>query len=159
MITFKNRHGQFTYRVAGIAVHNGCVLFQASMDERTFWFLPGGRAELNETAAETLRREMREELGVDVVIERLLWVIENFFRYPRHHAQHEVGLYFLITLPADCYLCQQPGPFKRHEGKLELDFAWLPLDQLEHLPVYPLVLQDVLRNIPEQTTHIVHHSV
>lgn len=160
MITFKNEYGRFTYRIAGIAVHNGCVLFQYSMDEALdFWFLPGGRAELREAAIDTLRREMQEELGVEVKIERLLYVVENFFGYPdTRHPHHELGLYFLMTFPPDCYLYQNPGPYKRRDGNLTLDFSWLPIEQMDQLPVYPLVLREALQTIPEQTQHIVHYD-
>jgi hypothetical protein len=39
---------------------------------------------------------MREELACEVSIGRLLWVIDNFFRY-RAVDYHELGLYFVIT--------------------------------------------------------------
>ena len=38
------------------------------------WELPGGAAEARESAEETARREAREEVGVDIVIERLVGV-------------------------------------------------------------------------------------
>jgi 8-oxo-dGTP pyrophosphatase MutT (NUDIX family) len=44
-----------------------------------FWALPGGRAEMGEVAEHTIRREMREEMSTDVVVIRLLWLVENFF--------------------------------------------------------------------------------
>jgi ADP-ribose pyrophosphatase YjhB (NUDIX family) len=38
------------------------------------WDLPGGMAEANEPPAEAVRRELREELGLDVTVGRLLCV-------------------------------------------------------------------------------------
>ena len=38
------------------------------------WELPGGAAEARESAEETARREAREEVGVDIVIERFVGV-------------------------------------------------------------------------------------
>src|SRR5690242_6715455 len=104
MITFRTAEMRFTYRVGGILIHRGHVLCQAA-DKEGFWFLPGGRAELGESARVTLFREMQEELGVDVKVERLLYIIENFFTNP-DGIKHEVGLYFWMIAPDDAYLYQ-----------------------------------------------------
>lgn len=64
MITFDRGNLRFSYRVAGVAIRDGKVLVQESLDGG-FYFLPGGRAELQESAGETLRREMQEELHID----------------------------------------------------------------------------------------------
>ena len=79
LITFKPGDIRFTYRVGGILIQHEHVLCQ-SAGEEGFWFLPGGRAEVGESARISLLREMQEELGVDLQIERLLYVVENFFR-------------------------------------------------------------------------------
>src|SRR5689334_16721112 len=81
MITFKQSGIKFTYRVGGIAIHKGRVLFQKATanPSKTFWFLPGGRAELGESASQTLQREMMEELNISVTIERPVFLFENFF--------------------------------------------------------------------------------
>ncbi len=44
-----------------------------------YWAMPGGRAEIGETSARTIVREMQEELGCEVEVERLLWTVENFY--------------------------------------------------------------------------------
>src|SRR3989440_12671638 len=72
MITFKPGEIRFTYRVGGILIQNEHVLCQAASSEN-FFFLTGGRAELGETASATLQREMQEELGLLMKIERLLY--------------------------------------------------------------------------------------
>src|SRR5574337_1309183 len=99
MITFKPAEIRFTYRVGGILIHHEHVLCQAAYKEG-YWFLPGGRAELGESASVTLLREMQEELGVAMKIERLLYVVENFFNDP-NDSSHELGLYFLVTAPVN----------------------------------------------------------
>jgi ADP-ribose pyrophosphatase YjhB (NUDIX family) len=67
--------------------------------EEPFYCLPGGRVEHGETAEECVQREMREELKDEVRVERLLWVMENLFEH-EGMSWHEIGLYFLVSLPA-----------------------------------------------------------
>ena len=158
MITFKAGEIRFTYRVGGILIHHEHVLCQAASKE-DFFFLPGGRAELGEAASVTLLREMQEELGVVMKIERLLYVVENFFTDP-NDTWHELGLYFLMTAPADSYLYQSlETTIRVDEGDNELRFDWLPIAQLEAYPLYPPFFQKALQEIPEHTVHIEeHHS-
>jgi 8-oxo-dGTP pyrophosphatase MutT (NUDIX family) len=85
----------FQMRIAGLAFRDGHVLVHRAVHE-PFWTFPGGRAEVGETSPETLKREMMEELGVEVTVERLLWSVENFFRYEDQDV-HEFGLYYLMT--------------------------------------------------------------
>ena len=156
MITFKPAEIRFTYRVGGILIHNEHVLCQAAAEE-VFWFLPGGRAELGESASVTLLREMQEELGVVMKIERLLYVVENFFTDP-NDSWHELGLYFLITAPLDSYLTQSLETIMRvDEAGNHLRFDWLPIAQLEAFPLYPPFFQKALQEIPEHTVHFEEH--
>ncbi len=154
MITFKQNSARFTYRVAAIALHNGSILFEQSFD-KTFYNPPGGRAEMGETAAESLAREMQEELGCDITIVRLLYVVEHFFTH-KTISHHTLALYLLVTFPEDAYLYTQTDHFTRVEGDWHLTFAWLPIAELERFPIYPSFLRTSLQHIPEQTLHIVH---
>ena len=153
MITFRPGEIRFTFRVGGILIHHEHVLCQAASEE-DFWFLPGGRAELGETASVTLLREMQEELGVAMKIERLLYVVENFFT-DLNDSWHELGLYFLMTAPTDSYLYQSSETITHaDEVGNHLRFDWLPIAQLEEFPLYPLFFQKALQEIPECTVHI-----
>lgn len=154
MITYEDNSVRFTYRVAGVALSDGYVLMQRGGWDNIF-FLPGGRAELLETAETCLKREMREELGVDVTVERLLWIGENFFRQ-KNKAFHELGLYFLMTLP------QVPRLYVKHdfiigrEKGRNIFFRWLPLTTLADTPIYPTFLRQELCTLPTTIKHIVH---
>lgn len=62
MITFERGTSKFNFRVAGVAIHNNKILIHM-YEGFDFWALPGGRAELQETTIETIKREMKEELN------------------------------------------------------------------------------------------------
>lgn len=154
MITFDTDTIRFTYRVAGIALHERHVLMQTT-EQIDFWFPPGGRCELLEPAEATLVREMREELGVDVAIERLLWVVENFFVY-QGKAGHELAFYFLMHLPNDPALLVKNTPLLYDEAGTTLTFQWFPLDALEDVIIYPTFLRTAVQQPPAGIEHLVH---
>ncbi len=155
MITFEELGTRFTFRVAGIVMHHERVLFQYANVPEPFWFLPGGRAELGETAEQALQREIQEELGTQAHIVRLLHVVENLFTN-EDGSHHEIGFHFLLTLPEEASdLYQQNGRFIWAKGEEHLQWAWLPIEQLPDLPVYPVFLRTALVTLPDHPIHIV----
>jgi ADP-ribose pyrophosphatase YjhB (NUDIX family) len=157
MLRFDVEGVRFSCRVAGVALYQNHVLFQRDEDEEArLWFLPGGRGELLESSNETLLREMYEELGVRVYIERLLWIAENFFVY-RGRAGHELAFIFLMSLPPEPSLHTLDKVFVRHdERQHKLLFEWVPLDQLADKVIYPSFLKQTLLSLPTYTEHIIH---
>jgi ADP-ribose pyrophosphatase YjhB (NUDIX family) len=156
MITFKQDNARFTYRVGGIVVHNEQILFQRStlQPDNVYWFLPGGRAEIGESAKETLKREMSEELGESVEVGTLLYVVENFFVDTRE--SHELGLYFAMQLPANSHILAASGEIIREDEKNNpIIFDWLPLAQLAQLKVQPKFFSTALQDLPQHTIHVV----
>ena len=66
-ILFRTDEYVFSYRVAGICIQNGKVLLQKPDNDTAFAF-PGGHVTLGETNAQTLIREFKEEIGVDISV-------------------------------------------------------------------------------------------
>ncbi|WP_161982034.1 NUDIX hydrolase [Dictyobacter alpinus] len=158
MIKFKTAHYKFTYRVGGIAIHEGRVLCQKSTLDPAdnFWFLPGGRAELGESSQETLRREVQEELGEEGEVGRLLYIVENFFTDTTAH--HEIGLYFELNFPENSYLYQHTGPFELPEEQENhpMIFEWLPIADLpDRLDIRPPFFRHALATLPAHTEHVI----
>jgi ADP-ribose pyrophosphatase YjhB (NUDIX family) len=149
----ENQAVQFNYRVVGIVIHDGRVLAHRGEDE-AFWTLPGGHAEPMEPAAVTLKRELREELGVEVEVGRLVWVVENFFTWNRRR-WHELALYFLVQPSPTAAMITRTEAFGGSEAASKLLFRWFDLDQLTDLELYPGFLRRELRAVPATTTHIV----
>lgn len=154
MISFNLPTARFNYRVAGIALHDGHVLLQR-IESDPIWFLPGGRCEAMEASAITLVREMQEECGQTVTIDRLIWVMENFFTHAGTQF-HELGLYYLMSLPVDSPFLDVHTPFYGDEPTVRLIFQWFPLTALDGIPLRPTFLRTALQAIPPSLQHIVH---
>ena len=91
---------------------------------KDWWEFPGGKIEPGETPEEALRREIREELDIDITVGRLLATVE--YDYPAFH------------LSMQCFLCTLPAGTPRlleHEDarwltREDLDSVrWLPADE------------------------------
>lgn len=158
MIRFDQGNHRFNFRVVGVAIHDDRVLLHQAEGD-SFWSLPGGRVEFGEAAEQTLRREMREELDVDVEVVRLLWLVENFFVYDGKN-YHELSPYFLMRLPESSPYLTEAGPYKCAEPGSNLVFQWFSTkaEVLVGLPLLPSFLQTEFRQLPETIQHVIHRD-
>ncbi len=155
MITFDADSARFNYRIVAIIRQDDYVLL-CQEEGQDFWFMPGGRAELLEPSTETVVREMREELGVEARVERLVWIVENFFPWIDGIDAHELSLFYVLTLPHDSRVLDIGKPFRGIEDDVKLIFAWHRLDMLEQVPLYPKFLRTALQNMPDKIQHIMN---
>ena len=65
-------------RAAGVMIHNGKILVHRNVNS-DHYALIGGRVEIGESSANTIKREIKEELGKDIEITGYISTIENFF--------------------------------------------------------------------------------
>jgi ADP-ribose pyrophosphatase YjhB (NUDIX family) len=153
MIHFQTETTTFNFRVVAIFIDGDHVLIhRAEPDD--FWTPPGGRAELGESTRETVAREMREELKVEVEVGRLLWVVEYFFDTPGR-AFHEVDFYYQTHFPPSAGVTPATPLFYGDEEGLQLIFCWVRLDELEALRLYPTFLKTALKELPETPQHLI----
>jgi len=170
LITFERGDRRFNLRAVAVILdkeQRRVVIHRASHED--FWALPGGRVELGESAAEALVREMREEMGVEVEVGRLLWVVEGFVTFLERH-WHEISFYFLAALPSDCPLYNQakwsgleegiedffmPEELRGTTNNLELLFEWHDIDHLHDVNLFPRFMQDALLTLPTGVQHVV----
>ena len=89
---------------------------------KDWWEFPGGKIESGESPEEALQREIREELAIDITIDRLLTTVD--YDYPHFH------------LTMHCYLCHLKDDIQPH--LLEHEAArWLGKDNLEEVKLLP----------------------
>ena len=77
-ISFVLGQDKFNYRVCAIILSGNKIL--AMHDERSpYYYLPGGRVRMGETAEHAVVREVEEELNIKAKIVRPLWLNQGFF--------------------------------------------------------------------------------
>ncbi len=154
MITFEKEGKVFSYRVVGVAFYNNRILVHRNIID-DFWSLPGGRCEFLEISKDTLLREIKEEIGVDVNIVRPLYFVENFFNF-NEKDYHEISIFYLMEFPPDSKFVFENDTFYGKE--LDLTFKWVDISQLEELRLYPLFLRKSLKDIKPYPEHIINRD-
>ena len=72
-------------RLTGILIEDERILLlKQETDSKRRWSLPGGKLEFGETIEDGLKREMKEETGLDIEPERLLYVCDYFPNKEKH---------------------------------------------------------------------------
>ena len=69
-------------RLTGLLVINNEVLIIEQKVGGRSWYLPGGKLEKGETLEEGIIREMREETGALVEVERMVCIADSHFKNP-----------------------------------------------------------------------------
>ena len=70
--------GIINIRVGAVIMNNGKILMVGNEDV-DYLYSVGGRIKFGETAEDAVKREVFEETGIEMEIDRLLFVHENYF--------------------------------------------------------------------------------
>lgn len=96
------------------------------------WEFPGGKRELNETIREALDRELREELGIEVIASQPLMVIEHDYGDKRVRLDvHRVTRYSGVPNPRE----EQP-------------MRWVPIAELPELE-FPVANVSIVQRLSD----------
>lgn len=150
-ISYVIGNSKFNYRVSGIMIHAGKIL--AMHDERSpYYYLPGGRVKMGETAEQAVLREITEELNITPRIIRPLWLNQGFFTEDVDNLlYHELCIYFLLDV-SETGLFDKGEKFTLHERHHTHIFEWLAFERLKDEYFYPVFLKTEITDLPEDFT-------
>lgn len=125
---------------------NKILLIKHSVDGKTWLVPPGGGLEEEEDVLETARRETKEETGLDVMLDKIVYLrefVDHFYR------SHNLEVFILV---------------KSYNGQIDLSLApqedmisdvkFYSLKELKDYTVYPEIIktnefwEDVKNNFP-----------
>ena len=128
-----------TIEVVAAVIKDGNKVFATQRgygDFKDGWEFPGGKVEPNETPKEALAREIKEELDIDISVDKFIDTIE--YDYPKFH------------LTMHCFFCSMVnGHLKliEHEAAKWVTFEtiddvdWLPADNT----IIPVIKESLIQ--------------
>lgn len=135
---------KFNYR-AGLLIEKGNKVLVECNPAIDFVTLPGGRVQTLESSMDALKREIKEEMNIELDSERIKMkaLIENFFEMDEKK-YHE--LYFLYKLKVTSKDTEFKKDMKNIDSKASY-YKWVKKEDLEKENLLPVVLRDlVMRN-------------
>jgi ADP-ribose pyrophosphatase YjhB (NUDIX family) len=120
----------------GLCVRSGSVLLCRTRGRRNT-YLPGGHVEFGESARESLRREVREELGVRGAAGRFLGVVEHTFRQGGRR-KCEINLVFELKISG---LQAARAP---RSSEAYIEFLWADARRLVAVRIEPAPLRRLI---------------
>lgn len=117
--------------VHGVIINDSREILLHKREDSPIWAIPGGKIELDESIEQCLKREMQEELGVEVFAERLLGVYTDpsYILALGDHIQRVFLIVFLCTITS--------GELKLTSETME--YRWFAKEALSSIETFPLV--------------------
>ena len=143
-------------RAAGVMIHNGKILVHRNVNS-DHYALIGGRVEIGESSANTIKREIKEELGKDIEITGYISTIENFFEL-KDLKYHEIMFVYKAEF------CDEEDKKIEHAmenveegGERDIHYEWIDINDLEKCHLKPQKIIDVIKN-GEYPVHLINED-
>ena len=143
--------GILNVRAGAIIMKDGKLLMVGN--DRNYLYSVGGRIKFGETAEEAVVREVFEETGVKMEIDRLGFVHENYFYGDApsnlNKLIYEISFFFYMKVPETVVPISES--FTENNSKEHL--VWVSLD--EDIKIYPEFFRTELKNPTDTVKHFI----
>jgi len=129
--------------VRAVIIKNGKLLVLKKTDAS--YSLPGGAPNVDETLEQGLLRECQEEIGCQVIIDKLAYV-GDYFKVRDSvppSTRHQIEFFFACSVTDD-YMPRSG----HHPDKRQVDVLWLDLASLEQQAFVPKGMVEAIKKLP-----------
>jgi ADP-ribose pyrophosphatase YjhB (NUDIX family) len=141
---FTKGNHKFRFRTGGIMIKDNKMLFVKS-NFGNYYYMIGGAVQLGETTEKCIEREVFEEAGIKVQVERLAVVCENFFQGIGGAMDgfdcHTMEFYYLLKVQED-----EAGVNKKETDEGE-ELVWLPMEEIPDSEIKPSFIKEYINEI------------
>ncbi len=141
-ISFIKDKQLFRLRAAALIIRDNKLLMAWNKKDDHYYSI-GGAVRLGESLEAAVIREVCEECGIEMNIDRLLAVHQNFFQGLKGYDWHEISFYYLM----DSDSVEDWSRLGIHKSLnmygVEEGVAWLAIDKYEEAKAYPLFFKDI----------------
>jgi 8-oxo-dGTP pyrophosphatase MutT (NUDIX family) len=116
--------------------------FLLEQSEDGYLFTVGGKIKLNETSKEAAKREVEEEIGMQIEHMTLRSVIENLYTN-KGRKVHEI-----------CFVYSVDEFFK---GEIPFGFVEVPMSEVDSFDIKPSSISDLLKVTGDEFRHTIHN--
>ncbi|MBQ2825530.1 MAG: NUDIX domain-containing protein [Clostridia bacterium] len=152
----KTEGGILNIRVGAIIMKDDKFLMVENERDEHMYSV-GGRIKFGETAEEAVVREVFEETGVKMEVDRLGFVHENFFSgdtlVKKGNIVHEISFFFYMKVPEDF----EPVCMSFTEDDVKEHLVWIQADHPKKY--YPEFFKTELKNPSEGVKHFVTRDI
>ena len=145
--------GILNIRVGAIILRDGKLLMVGNNIRPQYLYSVGGRIKFGETAEEAVVREVLEETGIRMEIDRLGFVHENYFygdaKTNLGKLVYEISFFFYMKVPADF----EPECSSSTEDDSKEFLRWIDVD--DPIKYYPEFFRTELKSPSEGVKHFV----
>lgn len=120
-------------------IHDGNYLLVVRKKGEKYCFLPGGHHEIGESLAAALKRELKEELGVENKVKKYLGLVENCWI---EHGVYQYEINHVFEVDAlGLNAKYTPRSLEDH-----LEFFWITPDDFKRENFLPVIMRSLLMN-------------
>ncbi|GHV87108.1 DNA mismatch repair protein MutT [Spirochaetia bacterium] len=138
---------QIRNSVKALIMKDGNILVNKCQDRDTgeiYYSLPGGGQKPEELLTDTVKRECREELGIEIEPKSLVFIREGLNGEP----YHRIDLVFL------CKYIKEIENMVIEKDYNQIGNEWIKIDNLMNITLYPLIIREEIiklnKNIPTE---------
>ena len=138
-------------RAACIIKHNNKILLHKS-DDKDHYCLIGGRVELGESSENTIKREIKEEIGWDNITYAFLALSEEFVT-DKGYNNHQINIIYKGIYNDEI----KETKFKGLEGDW-INFEWVDVNNINNYKIFPEGIAGVI-NGRSKSNHFINNLI